>query len=178
MTGTNTILRKILISIIFPPAILGPEMAATILWAPGIFWFFLLETTHAHKIPPFFGGGGGFWVFLEGGGRSVNFILMGAGIFLIYIRWTPSLKQFGFTVSTFAQGPKINANFSVQSFSRTLRVMDVRAETRGRPHQKVHVPAARVMGRNSLTPGHPSMRVRNVCRKLGQKRFCLCGFLP
>ena len=27
----------------FPPAILGPEMAALILWAPGIFWFFLLE---------------------------------------------------------------------------------------------------------------------------------------
>ena len=25
--------------------------------------------------------GGGFWVFLEGGGGSANFILMGVGIF-------------------------------------------------------------------------------------------------
>ena len=30
----------------------------------------------------------------------------------------------------------------------TLRVMDVRAENRGRPHQKVRFPAAPVMGRN------------------------------
>ena len=35
----------------FPPAILGPETAAAILWVPGIFWFFLLENPHAHKIP-------------------------------------------------------------------------------------------------------------------------------
>ena len=53
-------------------------MAAPILWAPGIFWFFLLENPHAHKIPPFRGG---FWVFLEGGGGSANFIFMGVGIF-------------------------------------------------------------------------------------------------
>ena len=68
-------------SIKFPPVILGPEMAAPILWAPGIFWFFLLENPHAHKIPPF--RGGGFWVFLEGGGGSANFIFMGVGIFPI-----------------------------------------------------------------------------------------------
>ena len=53
-------------------------MAAPILWAPGIFWFFLLKNPHAHKIPPLRGG---FWVFLEGGGGSANFIVMGAGIF-------------------------------------------------------------------------------------------------
>ena len=41
----------------FPPVILGPEMAALISWAPGIFGFFLLENPHAHKIPPFRGGG-------------------------------------------------------------------------------------------------------------------------
>ena len=40
---------------------LGPEMAAPILWAPGIFWFFLQENPHAHKIPPFRGGGSGFF---------------------------------------------------------------------------------------------------------------------
>ena len=39
-------------------------MAAPILWAPGIFWFFLLENPHAHKIPPFRGV---CWGFLEGG---------------------------------------------------------------------------------------------------------------
>ena len=54
-------------------------MAAPILWAPGIFGFFLLENPHAHKIPPFRGGGGrGF--FGEGGGGSANFIFMGVGI--------------------------------------------------------------------------------------------------
>ena len=44
--------------------ILGPEMAAPILWAPRISAFFLL-----------------FWV---GGGGSADFIFMGAGIFLIF----------------------------------------------------------------------------------------------
>ena len=55
--------RKILVSAIFPPVILWPEMAATILWAPGIFWFFLLENPHAHKIPRFRGGVVFFWKF-------------------------------------------------------------------------------------------------------------------
>ena len=53
--------RKSVVSIKFPPVILGPEMAAPILWAPGIFWFFLLgKNPHAHKIPPFRGGSGFF----------------------------------------------------------------------------------------------------------------------
>ena len=51
--------RRILVSVISPPAILGLEMAAPILWTPGIFGFFLLENPHAHKIPPFRGGGVG-----------------------------------------------------------------------------------------------------------------------
>ena len=58
-------------SFIFPPTILGLEMAAPILWAPGIFWLFLLEKPRAHKIPRLKGGGVG----------SANFIFMGAGIF-------------------------------------------------------------------------------------------------
>ena len=53
-------LRKSVVSIKFPPVILGPEMAAPILWAPGIFGLFLLENPHAHKIPPL-GGGSGFF---------------------------------------------------------------------------------------------------------------------
>ena len=42
--------------------------------------------------------------------------------------------------------------------------MDVRAENRGRPHQKVRF------------PGHPGVRVRNVRGKFGPKSLCLCGF--
>ena len=53
--------RKSPMSVNFPPAILGLEMAAPILWAPGIFWFFLLEKPHAHEIPRFRGGGGAPW---------------------------------------------------------------------------------------------------------------------
>ena len=71
--------RKNVMSRKFPPAILGPEMAAPILWAHGIFWFFLLGNPHAHNIPPFRGE---CWVFFEGGGGgSANCIFMGVGIF-------------------------------------------------------------------------------------------------
>ena len=48
-------------SLIFLPAILGPKMAAPILWAPGIFAFFLQENL------------GGFGV-LGGGWGSADFI--------------------------------------------------------------------------------------------------------
>ena len=63
------------------PAILGPEMAAPILWAPRKIAFFLQGNLHAHKIPRFIGGGvfGFFW----GGGGSADFIFMGARTFLI-----------------------------------------------------------------------------------------------
>ena len=64
----------------------------------------------------------------------------------------------------------------MQSFSTTLRVVDVRTENRGRPHQKVRFPAAPVVGRNFLTPGHPGVRVRNVREKSGPKSLCLCCF--
>ena len=75
----RTNIRKSVVSIKFPPVILGPEMAAPILWAPGIFWFFLLENPHAHKIPPFRGGGFlGFFVFLEGGGVEVPILFLWA----------------------------------------------------------------------------------------------------
>ena len=72
----STEVRKSVVSINFPHAILGPEMAAPILWAPGIFGLFLQENPSAHKIPLW--GGGGF--FLRGGG-SANYIFMGVGIF-------------------------------------------------------------------------------------------------
>ena len=62
--ATPEITQKSLMSVIFPAVILGPEMAAPILCAPGIFWFFLLETPHAQKIPRFRGVS---WVFWRGG---------------------------------------------------------------------------------------------------------------
>ena len=71
---------------------------------------------------------------------------------------------------------KSTQTFFVQSFSTTLRVMDVRAENRGRPHQNVRFSAAPVMGRNFLTPGHPGVRVRNVRGNSGPKSLCLCCF--
>ena len=54
--------RKSLMSLNFPPATLGQEIAAPILWAPGIFWFFLLENRHAHKIPRLGGGLQSVWI--------------------------------------------------------------------------------------------------------------------
>ena len=67
--------------VISPPAILGPEMAAPILWVPWIFELFLLENLHAHKIPRFRWG---YWVFFfgGGGGGSANVTFVDAGIFL------------------------------------------------------------------------------------------------
>ena len=54
--------------------------------------------------------------------------------------------------------------------------MDVRTKNRGRPHQKACFPAAPVVGREMLTPGHPDERVRNVHREFGPKCLCLCCF--
>ena len=64
-------------SVKFVSAILGPEMAAPILWTPGKMRSFCRKT-HVHKIPRF--GGGGYFGFLGGGGA--DFIFMGARIFL------------------------------------------------------------------------------------------------
>ena len=59
------------------PAILGPEMAALILWAPGKIAFFQQKDHHAHKIPRFRGG----YLGPSGeGGGSADFIFMGARI--------------------------------------------------------------------------------------------------
>ena len=71
------IIEKNVMSIKFPPAILGRKCQAPILWAPGIFWFFLQENPHAHKIPPFVGG---LWVCLERG-VEVPIIFYGRGDF-------------------------------------------------------------------------------------------------
>ena len=62
------VVRTILVSVKFLSAILGPEMAAPILWTPRISVVFLQENLHVHKIPRF--RGGVFWVL---GGGSANF---------------------------------------------------------------------------------------------------------
>ena len=69
------LLRKILVSVKFLSAILGPEMGASILWTPGKMRSFCRKNLHVHKIPRFTGGY--FGVFLGGGG-SADFIFMGA----------------------------------------------------------------------------------------------------
>ena len=58
--------RKILVSVKFVSTILGPEMAAPILWTPGKNVFFL-QGTHVHKILRFRGG---FLEFFWGGGSG------------------------------------------------------------------------------------------------------------
>ena len=65
--------RKILVSVKFVSAILGPEMAAPISWTPG--------KSHVHKFLVL--GGGGILGF-GGGGGSADFVFMGARIFLIH----------------------------------------------------------------------------------------------
>ena len=66
-------------SVKFLCAILGPEMAAPILWTPRISVFFLQENLHVHRIPRFWGG---FWVW--GGGKCR---------FYFYGRWDFSDKR-------------------------------------------------------------------------------------
>ena len=71
-------LRKILVSVKFMSAFLGPEMAAPILWTHGKKAFFLQEKPVSIKFLVLGGGG----IFGFGGGGSADFIFMGAGIFL------------------------------------------------------------------------------------------------
>ena len=61
----------------FVSAILGPEMAAPILWAPRISAFFLQENLDVHKIDSSFWGGGVFWVW----GGECRFYFYGRGDF-------------------------------------------------------------------------------------------------
>ena len=66
-------------SVKFVSTILGPEMAAPILWAPGKMRSFCRKT-YVHKIPRF-RVGGEFWVW---GGGGADFIFVDAGIFLTF----------------------------------------------------------------------------------------------
>ena len=65
--------RKILVSVKFVSAILGPEMAAPILWTHGKMPFFCRKTSMSIKILVL-GGGGSIWVF---GGGECRFYFYG-----------------------------------------------------------------------------------------------------
>ena len=68
-------IRENLMSIIYPPAILGPEMAAPILWAPGIFDSFCWKTPVPIKFLVL-----GWVVFFFGrGGWKCRFYFYGRG---------------------------------------------------------------------------------------------------
>ena len=75
--GVPPYFRKILVSVKFVSAILGPEMGAPILWTPGKMRSFCRKNT-VRKIPLFLGGGG----LGGGGGGSADFMFIGARIFL------------------------------------------------------------------------------------------------
>ena len=71
--------RKILVSVKFVSAILGPEIGPPILWTPGKMRCFCRKT-HVHKIPRF-RGGGVFWVLGGGGGGVPILFLWARGFF-------------------------------------------------------------------------------------------------
>ena len=82
-------------------AILKPEMAAPSLCAPGIFWFFLLENPHAHKLLVLAED----WGFLEGGGggRKCQFYFYGHGDFLKKVVQGKGPLLFFILVGSFAR---------------------------------------------------------------------------
>ena len=101
--------RKILVSVKFVSAILGPEMAAPILWTPGKNASVLQENLHVRKIPRFRGGG---ILGLGGGGKGRFYIFMGARIFLRKVSKTQrGIKTDGFQNRKFVEFLKPGMSF-------------------------------------------------------------------
>ena len=82
--GTFLFRKILLVSVKFVSAILGPEMAAPILWTPGKMRPFCRKNHFVHKIPRFRGG------FLGGGGEVPILFLWARGFF-----WSLSARKPG-----------------------------------------------------------------------------------
>ena len=99
---------------------------------------------------------------------------------------TPSfLSTLGGTLrGTFSESPKIGGKrstqtFFVESFSRTLRLMDVRAENRGRPHQKVCVFCGPGDGEKLFDPRASGRKGQECPREIRTEKFMfMLFFLP
>ena len=83
--------RKILVSVKSLSAILGPEMAVPILWAPGKMRSFCRKN-NVHKIPPFRGGILGFF-----GGGECRFYFCGREDF--FDKWTAKFSPLTLRLS-------------------------------------------------------------------------------
>ena len=108
-------------SVIFPLAILGPEKAAPILWAPGIFGSFCWKAPHTHKIPRFRGGVG---VFLErGGGVEVPILFYGHGDFSDFKQQERGLNLVGHVSDRFSDHSSHFSNpssYQIKHFSGAI----------------------------------------------------------
>ena len=103
-TDSSAPLRKILVSVKFVSAILGPEMGAPILWTPGKMRSFCRKN-HVRKIPLLWGGGFG------GGGGGVPILFLWArGFFCTSQPWgeaaeIPSKGPFWAQLAPFGLSP-------------------------------------------------------------------------
>ena len=77
----------------------------------------------------------------------------------------------------FNRGQTINANSFVQIFPRTLRVMDVRAENRGRPHQKVRFFCGLGDGEKLFDPGASGRKGQKCPWEIRTEKFMFMLFL-
>ena len=93
--NSDQIIRKILVSVKFLSAILGPEMAASILWTPGKMRSFCRKNLHVHKFLVFLGGG---WYFGFWGGGECRFYFYGRAdfseVFLPRWIWTARIQKY------------------------------------------------------------------------------------
>ena len=66
---------------------------------------------------------------------------------------------------------KSKQTFSGQRLSRCLRIMDVRNQSRGRPHRKVRFPAALVVGRSPFEPWASGRKGQECPLEIRTKKF-------
>ena len=77
------------------------------------------------------------------------------------------------------EAKKSTQTFFVQSLSITLRVMDVRAENRGRPHQKSAFSCGPGGGEKLFDPGASGRKGQECPREIRTKKFMfMLLFLP